>query len=607
MERLKMKQTRKTNKIIFFLVLVLVFTFGFFSEVGVVEAFEKKDLFWVDVFLNMGPFTYTHGGWTFMGEPSLMLPNWWTKDSQDVFSYIVSPWQPPEKGEHCLDCNKLRYGCNEYQCRSFGAGCNLTNEGTEYEICYWSNQDDSSEPMISAMQSVLNELTPEVENDYHYEPFGNINSPNDYGVRIVYTGKNSDQKGCIPAFTNLILGVNTSEPAECKLDLERNTPYDEMVLHFKQGLVRIYDHTLELLSAMLLGPEELEELGYSIEDGLTYYIKCKDANGNDNKIDFVMKFCVQDSPDISPPEIKGTNLTECQGSAYLKSGETEKSFEVYTNKPITNCRWDFLDTNYGLMIHTMDFCTTEPLQFLSGTDEHGCRGTLTGLINNQNNIYLRCNDTKGNFNKQSCMFTLKQTDDLQIDSVTVNDLPNESVITDSTDIIEVTLKVKTSAGADNGKSKCEYNYNGGRYYFYNQGSDEYLTENIQENLGLIIGQYNFPIRCTDEANNQAESNIIFTLEQDNTEPIVVRFFHEEGYFRLITNEVADCVYKSIGVTDCDYPFLEGNSFETNDGINHFTDYTTENSLYIKCKDQYNNQPELPNCNVIVRGSEFYSG
>ena len=580
------------------MLILLVLAFSFFQQVEVVSGGRIA-------IYDMG-FSYFR---------FLSLLNFWTTASQDVFVYSVSPWNPLSGGQNCEDCNNLRYGCNEYQCHTFGSSCsNITNADTGYELCVWSNPYDQEPPTIQAMESVL-------KPKYHYEPLNALNPGN--GVKIIY--KPDNVKGCVPPYTSITLGVNTSEPAECRLSLTRPTGVDQidyMTEFFAQGTSSVYDHTLVLPSSLTISEDDLIQLGYNVQEGLIhdFYIRCRDTNGNENEQTFQISFCVQPGPDMTSPEIEDIEIDEtfynCQDSVYVESGVTEKDIKIFTNKPITNCSWDFYDTNYEQMNYGMDFCTTQDLNYLQGSSRYGCTGNLKGIdINENNQFYIRCNDTHGNMNKQSCLINLQGTMPLQIDDIRINDLPNESIIRGASDILPVTLKVHTSSGAEEGKARCQYSNDNGLnyYYFYNDGTFEFFTINTQ-NLNLDATEagkeYNYLIKCHDKAFNWIESSVKFTLKKDMTPPIVVRAYHESGSLKLITNEYSDCVYSITETTGCNYIFTEGTPISTQDGINHLAPWSSDVPMYVKCKDAFENQPLLPiynpPCSIILSGSDTYS-
>ncbi|MCA9487985.1 MAG: hypothetical protein KC516_03420 [Nanoarchaeota archaeon] len=528
--------------------------------------------------------------------------------SQTTFTYISSIWQPVEGGAECEVCNNLEYGCSEYQCRSFGEACELSEFGTKDQSCIWKNPNDRIPPEISALNSVL-------KSGYNYIPITSNAPTGDVGVKIVYP---QNQDGCIPPFTDITLGINTSEPAECKIDLERSLPYEEM-LSYMQGSGNVYNHTLLLPSSATASNEALENASWNFDPSREYnfYIKCEDSNGNSNKIDFVMQFCVDDGPDTRAPVIEGTSPIH---PSYITYGTSNATVEVYTDEP-AECKWDFLDLNYDEMTYNFtDFCSTSLQNYMyPNSYQYGCRTNFTGIHDGQDNrYYIRCKDQPWwqpgdeggrNANSESTPLTLVGTFPLQIDEVTINGEENGSTIKDSTEVIQIDLAVMTSAGADEGNARCQYSIDNGTtfYDFYNGGSFDYNYINTQS-LWLVEDFYFIPIKCYDQGGNVVESSMAFQVKTDNDAPEISRVYYEEGSLKLITNEPAECVYSTDFNSGCNYDFEDGSSLMTVNDVNHFVDWTTDEDLYIKCRDMYGNMP-LPQatCSIIARGSEFYSG
>ena len=71
--------------------------------------------------------------------------------------------------------------------------------------------------------------------------------------------------------------------------------------------------------------------------------------------------------------------------------------------------------------------------------------------------------------------------------------------------------------------------------------------------------------------------------------------------KLTTNEEARCVYD---VVDCTYNFEDGIEITTTDDFSHFVNWDLQSSLYIKCKDEFDNQPNPNTCSIIARSSDF---
>ena len=72
--------------------------------------------------------------------------------------------------------------------------------------------------------------------------------------------------------------------------------------------------------------------------------------------------------------------------------------------------------------------------------------------------------------------------------------------------------------------------------------------------------------------------------------------------KLITSEKAECVYDT---TSCSYEFENGVAISSSDNIEHTTDWDTENTFYIKCKDEFEGQPAADECTIIVRPSDTF--
>ncbi len=94
----------------------------------------------------------------------------------------------------------------------------------------------------------------------------------------------------------------------------------------------------------------------------------------------------------------------------------------------------------------------------------------------------------------------------------------------------------------------------------------------------------------------------FTVESDSSPPITVRAYHEESYLKIVTDETAECVYDTV---DCRYAYEDGTRMSVIDDVDHFTDWKTDVNFYIKCQDEFGNQP-LPNeCSMVVRAVDYY--
>ena len=510
------------------------------------------------------------------------------KESMEVVSFTCSPWDAPTGGAKCEECNKQGIlPCSEYQCRSLGQSCELLNPGTGEEKCAWVNRKDVNPPEIKPWDDAL---LP----DYKYNPDNTI-SPPDRGVKIVYS---KSTIGCIKAFSPFTFGIITNEPAKCKIDYNLNKAnFSNMEFWFGGSSTFKYNHS-QIMS--LPGPSALKAENLTLEnDGqFSLFTRCQDSNGNANTANFVFKYCVEKGPDTTPPLIISTSLLNGMPIAFNQSSV---DLEVYTNEPAT-CKWSHLDQSYDKMEETMT-CSSSVFE-MNAQMLYKCKTTLTGLKDRtENKFYFRCKDNpllpenEKNANSESYKFSLIGTQPLYIDSVK----PNETV-KDSTESVKVTLEIKTSAGYKEGKATCYYSETGNDdsyVMFFKTESHEH-----SQDLYLTKGDYTYYLKCIDLGGNQDTNKTQFKVESDTEAPTVARVYHDESYLKVITNEDAECVYDT---TNCNYLFDDGINLVDIDGKRHYTDWNTKVNFYIKCKDEYNNQPSPNECSIIARPIEIYSG
>lgn len=531
------------------------------------------------------------------------------KGEQKLVTFECVPWQPDTGGNNCDKCNKQGIlPCSEYQCRSLGQGCELLNEPDSAEaLCVWVDRGDSEYPTIRALDSAL------IDDEYEYRLQKTGISPPDRGAVIKYTGTEEttsmkigdETTKCVPAFTPLRFGITTfdkdddeGEPAVCKIDSVRKQNFDEMDFYMDGSSTFKYNHTQTL---SLPGPDALAEEGIEItsEGGIQeFYIRCRDANGNSNPATFVFKFCVDEGPDETPPEIVTTDLINNMPFAY---GQESININVYINEPVpedNGCRWSHSDQAYENMEGEMDCSQGNILTDMNTQGLFTCATTLDGLKDGvKNRFYFRCQDKAENVNTDSYEFILLGSQPLVIDSVS----PNKTTVKDSTDPVKVTIEVKTSAGYKQGEATCYYKKGDEEEKDYAQFSDTISHQHFHDLWlkGESGGKsYAYDIKCIDLGGNADSSAISFEVETDIEAPIVVRAYHEGTSLKIVTNEKAECVYD---VTSCNYAFDDGISMtSTDDGISHFTDWNTKLNFYIKCRDQYGKQPNQETCSIAVR-------
>lgn len=566
-------------------------------------------------FSTMGAFgaAIPEVGWIFLGAmaiTALVSAVLYKNMSHEIFSYKLALWQPVSKGELCQQCNSDydEYGgCSEYQCRTYGAACDIVNAGTKDELCDWINKNDMAPPIMNALD-VLRE-------GYRYNPDPTLGLK-DKGVILEKEGKE-----CLPAFEGVEFGISTDEPAQCKIDLNRTFNYDDMVGFMQEGSSYVYNHTFSIPNIALPSAYAINEAGLTIDEGNNYefYMRCKDVNNNTSPFNFVVKFCVDDGPDTTAPEIK-TNYID---NAYIRSDQVEiNDLEVYTNEPAT-CRWDYSDRDYKDMSNEMTDCSTTLGQYtFPNSYSYGCRATLSGIKNNElNSYYIRCEDKPGLSqdseetrisNTESYKLNLQGTSDLVIDDIMLNtDKPvyttedgqiNGVVISDATQSVQVRIDVATSHGAGGeGNARCTYSNSGLKYEFYNNQNYDYTPVN-NHYWHLEDNNYNYNIECCDVANNCDNQDISFRVKSDLTPPQVARAYHEDGLMKLVTDESAECVYS---LSTCNYKIEDGLKVDSLDTLNHFMSWDEKESYYVKCSDAYGNYPNPSECSIVVRPQYEY--
>ena len=294
---------------------------------------------------------------------------------------------------------------------------------------------------------------------------------------------------------------------------------------------------------------------------------------------------MDDGPDGTAPEILSTSILN---GFPIGFNQSSVELDIFINEP-AECKWDKLDKGYDDMENQM-ICSSQDLIF----GPHKCSTTLTGLKDRVNNdFYFRCEDSSGNKNKQSYLFTLIGTQPLVISKLS----PQNEIIKDSTDIINVTLEVETNAGSNEGKAICYYKGFATNDRFIEFGEPGSFSFQHSQPLYLPEGDYSYDVRCVDLGGNADNGTIVFSVESDNQAPVVVRVYHEGQSLKIVTDEESECFYSNFG---CNYLFDDGTKMNSVSNKEHFTDWDPDRNFKLKCRDKFLNEP-LPNsCSIEVR-------
>lgn len=494
-------------------------------------------------------------------------------------TFECAVWEAPKGGTHCQDCNDAIFGCSEYQCKSLGKGCELLNPGTDEELCSWVNRNDAEAPEIRPNKEAIS-------TGFQYTDDNSI-SPPEKGVQIIPEG--GSEGDCVEAYTPLTFGVSLDEPATCKVDVERKDNYEDMSYYLGASSTMKYNHT------HIMTLPSIEAEGTVIEEGtnMSLFVRCEDANGNSNEAEYLFNFCVEQGEDFTPPYIVETSISDNSPVQYNISSTT---FTAYINEPV-NCRWDFTDKRYDLM--NASFSCSKYFEARNAQTVYPCTTTLTGIKDRaENDYYIRCNDTSGNENKESTKLTLVGTQPLYIDFAE----PNDTTVKEATPPVPVTLEVETSSGADDGKAFCYYKPVDSLSYVQFLYSPLERTYQHMQQLNLAEGTYEYDIKCSDAGGNDVFETILFDVEVDSGSPVVIRAYREEGYLKLITDESGECVYNNDEDIGCKYEFDDGISMQTVDEDEHFVEWDSQKTYYIKCKDEFDNPPAFSDCSIVARPS-----
>ncbi|MBU2637496.1 MAG: hypothetical protein KJ955_00835 [Nanoarchaeota archaeon] len=475
-------------------------------------------------------------------------------------TYTIScmPWEQPAGGEDCESCNEEMKPCSEYKCKSLGAACTLVNAGTSDEKCVAMDVNDVNSPIIRPWTTIL---TP----PYELEEVTEQGNP---GYRI---------KENIPPFKPITVGITTDEPATCKYDVVPNTKFDNMPGQFGSTLL-LYNQ-----SSTFTLPAELAQKNVTAANKGEYamFIRCKDANDNKNERDYFVKFVIDDSPDLTPPTIKFTSL---QNEGYVSSGTESIDFSIYVDEP-GECKYSRRDTDFEQMEQSF-VCKTSAFGQSSiyfGTYE--CTTTLKNLTKTANAFFIKCKDKLGfeekdrNVMSESFKFTLKGSDALNITSVS----PEGDLYTK-----DVTMKVTTVKGAENGKANCGYSNTdvpfGSMIAFATTGESRH--EQVFTDMGK--GDYTFYISCMDIAGNEAKESTSFKVTVDSDPPALLSVYVDSifGTLHLEFDEAATCEYTT------DRPAFsmgEGTPIATNTTVHEAQ--ISGSVFYVKCKDIFDNKGE----------------
>ena len=491
----------------------------------------------------------------------------------EVVTFDCLAWQAPTGGNDCEVCNDDSLPCSEYRCRALGQNCEIVNAGTSEERCVYVNPRDVVPPVVRPWVEALSA-------GHNYV---NVRaSPPGPGFGIVNL-ESSD--GCLKAFTPLEFGLVADEPAQCKIDFEHTDSFDEMKSYVGGSNLFAYNHS-ERFS--LPSADAIKNSSLVLENGkdLTFFIRCRDKNGNENEAEYAVKLCVDPTPDNTAPKIEATSVAN---SGCVAENLDSALVEFYTNEP-ADCRWSVDDQDYDNMQNGMS-CSGALYQ-ANAMQLFTCIANLTGISRVESKYYVRCKDYAEDRNpmKQSFEFSLIGSTGLKMKNMR----PNETVF-GGVSPAPVELYVETLFGCNNGRAVCFYSESG--------DADDYImfydTDSVDgihtQKLSLVAGRHEYFVKCVDEGGNLVEDSVVFDLDIDTSAPVVARVYEEDQMLKIVTVRDSECAYS---LSDCDFSFAEGTEMPYSNSTVHVAEWNEQSTYYIKCRDEFRN--EDAGCSVVVR-------
>lgn len=429
-----------------------------------------------------------------------------------------SLWQAPSGGSDCSVCDEDSLKpCSEYRCKSLGQLCTFIreNEGTDRPTCVSQNPNDANSPIITPWPENLTE-------PYNIETESN-------GFEITPS---------IGAYEEITVGIKTNEPAQCKIDDE----------------IKDYDTMLNYYGDQYYSVEHSMTLNLDPGQEIIYYIKCQDNAGNQNTVPYAIKLKTKSGPDLTPPVIEGSDLT----NTYIPAHLSTKITTIYINEPVT-CKYSNVNEDFTQMQNEMTCSVSTTNQFMSN---YKCTAPLP-IEKGENTYYFKCKDNNENTNSDPFSLTLIGTEPLNI---------TETGPTGDLYYSDVTLKVTTKEGAEQGKATCSYN--GITFLNTNQ------TQHTQQ-LNLTKGDYVYNILCEDIAGNIGEDLIYFSVKRDETFSEIYYVYKDSSSIYVVLDEPTTCKYSD-------------ENFDYEDGID-MTGQDKEHSMplgleqyYVICEDVFGN-------------------
>ena len=327
----------------------------------------------------------------------------------------------------------------------------------------------------------------------------------------------------------------------------------------------------------------------------TYYVRCRDFEGNANNVSAVVNFnvgevgCLGDNcGTVTPPP---ASTVPPALSNFLPSGTVSTKYvvlSVSTDKS-ASCRYSWYDKPYDEMT-------------LAFTSNNGLYHVASATLGNGGNYnyYVRCKDNAGNVNspagKISFYYYVYVAPKATTPVVTVPAAPSDTAApsisglspSGTVAVKEVSLSLDTDETATCRYGESDVEYGSMTESFGAAGTRHTKTITLDD-----PGEYKYYVRCADSAGNEnaASEQIGFTYslpegpKVSNLEPSGGVVYQNSVALIASTDKPASCRFAE---SDTDYEQM-GNFFDTNDGLFHqaFVDLPDYGyySYYVRCTDK----------------------
>jgi len=512
-------------------------------------------------------------------------------------TFTCKPWVPPRgtNEETCRSCgtDKLsdggnKFPCNKYSCEALGGSCVFiaNSEGPDGGVCEYSPEDDTQAPQFSHVAGELISESFEVSDVRE-------------GVAGGFTIRKKEGTGCVDQYESVTIPFTTNEWAKCYVSGIPRQSLAEMIPTIStDGLTHTY-----VFNSLQLNSLGITNIDTEKRNDIKLLIACEDIKENNNLgKEFVVNLCLI-------PEDHTPALITAPSSEILPYRATEKDIFIYTNEP-AECKWDFSDVDYFRMKNEL-YCNNDLTDRIFLGFE--CKGKIP-ISSDLTSVYFRCLDRpewKGtdkegqrNVNQESVKVDIVRSDTGL--RVVITNPADGATLVSGRGGTAIEVIAETSGGLD-GTAECFISVDGSVESSFKTTGGATHSQPLGEGTSRISeGRHKIKVRCIDDATNEANAEISFSVEIDETIPSITRIYYDDKTKELviITDKESTCGFLNEKLKEsnnvCGFSADQGQIFNSDStGKNHRTNFDFSKTYYIKCKDRFNNQPTQ--CTMIAKG------